>query len=645
MRVDVNELLMGLDAQQRDAVTCPPSATVVHAGAGSGKTRVLTHRIAYRVLTGRALPENILAITFTREAAGEMRRRLHGLGVGARGTMGPTVGTFHAVALALLRQRLTDLGQLVPNIVHNRNALATSAAGAHFLAQRPRDLLMEIDWAHARMIEPADYAAAVKRNQRSVPAPAADIAEMFKQYEALKKKRQVVDLDDLLARVVADMNDDAAYAEVVRWRFRHIFVDEAQDMNPLQYALFTAIRGGRPDVFVVGDPLQAIYGWNGADRMLFDTLPEQLGQTTMLKLPNNYRCTPHIVHAARHAARQSGEPVDIVAVREDGPPVHMVGFDTAEKEAAGIAQLLWKYAPTAGADPWSSVAVLVRTNNQVAAIAKELKKAGIPLGSSKQSADITAAIELAAQCGSRNALATWAADTMAESLDDAEREVAAMVFEFLHLDQPGVVDGRAFTAWTTANHIAKAADSGVDLLTFHGAKGREWNCVVVAGAESGLLPHGSANTADQKKEEIRLAYVALTRAANQLYVTYAEKRGSRNAGLSPLLEGLPKRAPSPEELAREEAAVAIRAAMPRTNSGQPTVLDKLTTWRRHLARSSNLTPQEICTDADLLELSSMTPTGVADFAPIFGDMTAQRVGPALLEILAINSGLIDTNIA
>jgi len=645
VRVDVNELLMGLDAQQREAVICPPSATVVHAGAGSGKTRVLTHRIAYRVATGSALPENILAITFTREAAGEMRRRLFGLGVGTRGTMGPTVGTFHAVALALLRQRLTDLGQPVPNIVHNRNALATSAAGSHFLAQRPRDLLMEIDWAHARMIEPADYAAAVKRNQRSVPAPAAEIAEMYKQYEALKKKRQVVDLDDLLARVVNDMHTDAAYAELVRWRFRHIFVDEAQDMNPLQYALFTAIRGGRPDVFVVGDPLQAIYGWNGADRMLFDTLPDQLGQTTLLKLPNNYRCSPHIVHAARHAARHAGEPVEIVAVREDGAPVTVVGFDDADAEAKGIAQLLWKYAPTAGADPWNSVAVLVRTNNQVAAIAKELKKAGIPIGSSKQSADITAAIGLAAQCGSRNALATWAADTMAESLDEAEREVAGMVNEFLHLDQPGVVDGRAFSAWTSANHISQAAESGVDLLTFHGAKGREWNCVVVAGAESGLLPHSSASTTDQKKEEVRLAYVALTRAAHRLFVTYAEKRGARNGGISPLIEGMPKRAPLPEELAREEAAAAIRASMPRTSSAQPTVFDKLHTWRRHLARSSNLQPHEICSDADLLQLSTMQPTSAADFAPIFGDLTAQRVGPALLEILAINSGLIDTNIA
>jgi DNA helicase II / ATP-dependent DNA helicase PcrA len=234
---------------------------------------------------------------------------------------------------------------------------------------------------------------------------------------------------------------------------------------------------------------------------------------------------------------------------------------------------------------------------------------------------------------------------LAESLDEAEREVAAMVFEFLHLDQPGVVDGRAFSAWTTANHISKAADSGVDLLTFHGAKGREWNCVVVAGAESGLLPHGSATSADAKKEEIRLAYVALTRAANQLYVTYAEKRGARNGGLSPLLEGLPKRAPSPEEFAREEAAALARAAMPRTSSAQPTVYDKLNTWRRHLARSSNVLPQEICSDADLMELSTMTPTAIEDFAPIFGAITAQRVGPALLEILAINSGLIDTNIA
>ena len=177
----MNELLRGLDPEQREAVMCPPTATVVHAGAGSGKTRVLTHRIAYRVATDTARPENILAITFTREAAGEMRRRLGALGVGHRGGSGPTVGTFHAVALALLRQRLTDVSQPIPNIVHNRTALATSAAGSHRLASKPRDILMEIDWAYARMIPHTDYVAAVKRLQRTPPAPAGEVAEIFKQ--------------------------------------------------------------------------------------------------------------------------------------------------------------------------------------------------------------------------------------------------------------------------------------------------------------------------------------------------------------------------------------------------------------------------------------------------------------------------------
>ena len=162
-----DDLLRGLDAQQHEAVITAPSSIVVHAGAGSGKTRVLTHRIAYRVAAGTANPENILAITFTREAAGEMRKRLTNLGVDRTHGAGPTVGTFHAVALSLLRQRLIDLGQPVPNIVHNRTALATAAAGTHRMASRPREILAEIDWAHARMIAPADYVQMVKRLQRT----------------------------------------------------------------------------------------------------------------------------------------------------------------------------------------------------------------------------------------------------------------------------------------------------------------------------------------------------------------------------------------------------------------------------------------------------------------------------------------------
>ena len=299
MRPD--DLLFGLDREQREAVVCGATATIVHAGAGSGKTRVLTNRIAYRVATNTAAAQHVLAITFTREAASEMRRRLKRLGIDdSNGS--PTVGTFHAVALSMLRQRLTSQGSSMPNIVHNRPNLVVTAAGASSLGSRAKELLIEIDWAHARMVSPADYVAAVKREQRTTFADPKDIAAVYRDYEALKRKRHVVDLDDLILRVVQDMGTDEQYANAVRWRFQHLFVDEAQDMNPLQFALFDAIRGGREDVFVVGDPLQAIYGWNGADRMLFDSLPTTIGRATVLRLPNNYRCSPQIVEAARHVA-------------------------------------------------------------------------------------------------------------------------------------------------------------------------------------------------------------------------------------------------------------------------------------------------------------------------------------------------------
>ena len=625
-----DDLLRGLDAHQHEAVVTPPSSIVVHAGAGSGKTRVLTHRIAYRVASGTANPENILAITFTREAAGEMRKRLTNLGVDRSHGAGPTVGTFHAVALSLLRQRLIDLGQPVPNIVHNRTALATAAAGTHRMASRPREMLAEIDWAHARMIAPADYVQMVKRLQRTPPIAAPEIAEIYKQYEQLKVKRQIVDLDDLLARVIADMRADTGYAEAVRFRFKHLFVDEAQDMNPLQYALFEEIRGGRPDVFVVGDPLQAIYGWNGADRMLFDTLPDVLGHTTVLSLPNNYRCSPHIVHAARHVALQTGETFEIEAVREDGSHIRIAGFDDEQEEADGIASLLWQYAPTAGAHPWQSCAVLVRTNTQLVAISKALTRAGIPIGSTRQPPEITAAIALAAQSTSRQGLTTWSADILHESIDEAERTVAEMVRQFVQQDTIGTVDGRAFSAWVAANATVSHPKAGVDLLSFHGAKGREWDCVVVAGAEIGLLPHGSATSTDQKREEVRLAYVAITRAAHQLFVTYARKRNTRNAGISPLLQDMPTSIDMPV------AAMPTFSRLARRASNDPDLLDDLTTWRRHLARSLFQQPTGICSDEELKRLAGAQPVGremtIDDLAAVMGKSMAQRIAPAVLPL-------------
>ena len=619
--MDPQQLLYGLDDEQRQAVTAPESATIVHAGAGSGKTRVLTNRIAYRVAIGNAQAENILAITFTREAASEMRRRLKTLGVGSA----PTVGTFHAVALALLRQRLVDKRHPVPNIVHNRQALATAAAGSHNLAERPRDLLAEIDWAHSHMIAPDNYAAAARRSQRYLPAPVGDIANIYREYEALKRKRQVVDLDDLISNVVHEMSSDANYADAVRWRFRHLFVDEAQDMNPLQFALFEAVRGGRSDVFVVGDPMQAIYGWNGAERKIFDGLADVVGKATVLRLPNNYRCTPQIIEVARRVAQLTNEPVHIRSTKDDGPAVRLIECPDAASEATAIAATLWEYAPTGGAQPWQSCAVLVRTNIQIAPIAAALKKAGIPVRSTRVSPDVTAARAVAAQNKGRHSLTTWASDILNDSQDEAERQVADQVRQFLRLDHSGVVDGRAFAAWITATSLQDIESHGVEVLTFHTAKGREWHCVVVAGAEVSLLPHSSANTTEQRNEETRLAYVALTRAEHRLFITFANSRNGRTTGISPFFADLPTidGAPIPNFT---PTPIAIRKT-------GPTVSDELVAWRATRARQLRQLPSAVCSDYELQRIAKSMPETVDELAKIVGSMTAMQLAIQILPIV------------
>jgi len=622
--VDPRQLLVGLDTGQREAVLCPATATIVHAGAGSGKTRVLTHRIAYRILTGVAAGRHVLAITFTREAAGEMRRRLRNLGVvdGESGT--PTIGTFHAVALALLRQRLEGLGKTVPNIVHNRLAIAVSAAGDHPMARRARELLVEIDWAHARRLTPEQYAAAVKREQRYVPVPANEIAEMYRSYESLKRKRHVVDLDDLISRVTDDLLEDPRYAEATRWRFRHLFIDEAQDMNPLQFAMFEALRGGREDVFIVGDPLQAIYGWNGSDHRLFNALPETIGRATVLTLPNNYRSSANIVEAARHVALGASSTLHVQATREPGRKVVVHEFADAEAEAKGIADILHAFARRGGADPWSSCAVLVRTNAQIPAITAALRNGRVPVGTNRPVPDLLAAVERAAQATSRHGLSVWATDTLLESEDEAERTAADLVGQFLHLDHPGPVDGRSFAAWVAASSTAtREVVRGVEVTTIHSAKGREWSCVVVAGAEEGLIPHRSAKSREQTAEEMRLAYVALTRAADQLVITRARQRNGRTSAPSGLLLGMPL-----------GTVDEVPAVPPTTERSQPTLLDELHDWRRERARKILQNPESVCSEDDLRRIASTLPTSAEDLTPIFGALTAARLGDELLAIVA-----------
>ena len=624
--MDADQLLHGMDVDQRAAVTCPETATVLHAGAGSGKTRVLTHRIAYRIAKGTADPQRVLAITFTREAASEMRRRLKTLSV-SRDSQSVTVGTFHAVALALLRQRLADTHKQMPSIVHNRQQLITHAAGNHPMANRPRELLTEVDWAHARLISPTNYAQTAKRLGRYTAAPHNEIATIYKEYEQLKIQRNTLDLDDLIARVVEAMRLDNAYAQAVRWRYRHIFVDEAQDMNPLQYEMFEAIRGQRADVFIVGDPMQAIYGWNGSDKRLFDELPDKIRGTTVLRLPNNYRCTPEILNAATTVAKLVDPQIDVRAIKPSAEPVNLRGFLDAEAEAKGIADCLWQFANTGGVNPWQSAAVLVRTNIQSEMIIDALVKNNIPVRTSRPSKELNSAIADAAQSTNRNELATWVTDVLTEADSEIQRWVAEQVQVFLKLDHPGSVDGRTFTSWMRTTSADQRSTEGVEVLTFHSAKGREWACVVVAGAEVGLMPHSSAITQDQQDEEVRLAYVALTRASQQLFVTWCETRRGRTAGQSNLLANIVS-----ESNLKPEPQIVARTRSKKTT--KPSLEDELRTWRSGRARVIKQPVVNVCSDYELRLIAKQMPKTTEDLASIVGAITAKKIGPDVLSIVA-----------
>ena len=260
----------------------------------------------------------------------------------------------------------------------------------------------------------------------------------------------------------------------------------------------------------------------------------------------------------------------------------------------------------------------MRTNNQATVIAQAIKSAGIPVKTTRQPAEITAAISLAAQNTSRHALAAWASDTIEESLEDAERTVAGLVKQFLSDDQSGVVDGRAFAAWVTATANTQTVTPGVEILTFHGAKGREWDFVVVAGAESGLLPHSSAKTAQQKAEETRLAYVALTRAGHQLVVTWARSRNGRKSGKSELLNGLPLGSSTEVVATPTESSFALT----RSVDG---LRESLLNWRRIKAQALFISPSSFCSDEELRLVVERLPQSASEVAAIFGPMMAEKV--------------------
>jgi DNA helicase II / ATP-dependent DNA helicase PcrA len=649
---DLRELTSGLDADQQRAVLSSAPLLAVIAGAGSGKTSVLTRRVAVRFVQGTADPMHTAVITFTRQAAAELRRRLRALGL--QDTI--MAGTFHAISLSLLQQHWERIGRQPPTVVQDRRRLIGEVIGPR-RTSLIEDLAIEIDWARARNLTARSYAQACAASGRVSNASPGDVERVMTDIEALKIKRGVIDLDDLLSHVIDTARKDEEFANILRWRIRHLYVDEAQDMNPLQRAVLDVWRSDRDDLTLVGDPSQAIYGFNGSDPTILRQLEDNFPGIEVVRLDTNYRCTPQIVRAGLSAlAHLDTPPPPLHSARPDGSAVAIYGFDDETAEAQGVVRLLeGAHGPH---DSWRQFAVLARTNAQLGPIRSALESASIPVrvNTSRSSDPLQRFVREVGDLPSRTRIAAWSRDAYltnpfeheesmsrdevpSGTFEDAQKtyeallRVARAVDEFL---ADGGSDGRSFLAWVRTQRPFDDASNfiGVDVMTIHAAKGREWDMVIITGCEDGILPHTSAKSAAAKDEEVRLAYVAMTRGADRLVLTYSKNRRGRRRSRSPLLDGIettePVAPPPPEflEALRERRSHRARHDL---------VLDELTTWRLHAARVSGVDPRLICPDDVLADLARIRPDSIdaLEAVPGLGMPLIVRAGPSILAAIAL----------
>jgi DNA helicase-2/ATP-dependent DNA helicase PcrA len=500
-----------LTVAQREAIESDDPLLCVVAGAGAGKTRVLTLRVARRVREGTIEADRTLVTTFSRKAAEELRTRLWSLGVA-----GVKAGTFHRTALGLLREHRELRNRPAPQLMTDRRRLLADVTNGD--ARRTRALDGEIGWAKARLVSPEAYEEEARRHRRRSGLRAEQVADAYTRYEAERSRLRLLDFDDLIVACADALAGDAEFAASIRWRTRHLFVDEMQDVNPAQFRLLTAMLADEPDLFVVGDPNQSVYGFNGADPTLLARLPELLRGTRVIRLDENHRCTPQVVAVATAVLREGGsfsgdgEVVPPHTTRVDGPVPKVIFHATDDDEAVWAASRA-KKSRTPGRR-WSSIAVLTRTNAQLTTVKAAMDAALVP--SRVAGSDLGPASDLRAGSG---------------NTENPERPRNSQASHDVAVDSDDFLDDRN----TTVDD--PAAQDHVVLTTFHRAKGLQWPTVLVLGLGTGLMPIASAQTDAAIDEERRLLYVALTRSEDELWCSWFERAGDDLAA--------PPRRPSP----------------------------------------------------------------------------------------------------
>ncbi|MBK3635970.1 ATP-dependent DNA helicase UvrD2 [Streptomyces sp. MBT97] len=560
-------VLEGLDPEQREVATALRGPVCVLAGAGTGKTRAITHRIAYGVRAGILQPSSVLAVTFTNRAAGEMRGRLRQLGA-----QGVQARTFHSAALRQLQYFWPKaIGGSLPRLVDRKIQLVADAAAAcrvRLDRGELRDVTAEIEWSKVTQTVPADYAPAAVKAGRDIPRDPAEIAQLYSAYEDVKRQRGVIDFEDVLLLTVAVLQDRADIAEQVRAQYQHFVVDEYQDVSPLQQRLLELWLGERDDLCVVGDASQTIYSFTGAtpDHLL-DFRTRHPG-ATVVKLVRDYRSTPQVVHLAngllsQASGRAADHRLELVSQRDPGPEPGYTEYPDEPAEAEGAARRI-RDLLDAGV-PAAEIAVLFRTNAQSETYEQALADLGIPYQLRGAERFFDRPEVRKAGVALRGAARFGGNDTLLEDAVDLPSQVRAVLSGEGWTPQPPAGSGAVRERWESlaalvglaqdfaaAQPGASLADlvaelderanaqhaptvQGVTLASLHAAKGLEWDVVFLVGVAEGMMPITYARTDEQIEEERRLLYVGVTRARERLHVSWAL---SRSPG------GRPSRRPS-----------------------------------------------------------------------------------------------------
>ncbi len=566
-------VLEGLDPEQREVATALRGPVCVLAGAGTGKTRAITHRIAYGVRAGILQPSSVLAVTFTNRAAGEMRGRLRQLGAA-----GVQARTFHSAALRQLQYFWPKaVGGGLPRIVDRKIQIVVDAAAACRIRldrNELRDVTAEIEWSKVTQTVPADYAAAAAKAAREAPRDPAEIAQLYATYEDLKRERGVIDFEDVLLLTVGILQDRHDIAEEVRAQYQHFVVDEYQDVSPLQQRLLELWLGDRDSLCVVGDASQTIYSFTGAtpDHLL-DFRIRHPG-ATVVKLVRDYRSSPQVVHLAngllaQARGRAADHRLELISQRDPGPEPAYTEYADEPAEAEGAARRI-RDLLAIGVPP-AEIAILFRTNSQSEIYEQALADGGIPYQLRGAERFFDRPEVRKAGIALRGAARFGGNDSLLDDAVDLPSQVRAVLSGEGWTATPPAGSGAVRERWeslaalvnlaqdfaaakpgaTLADLVAELDEranaqhaptvQGVTLASLHSAKGLEWDAVFLVGVAEGMMPITYARTDEQIEEERRLLYVGVTRAREHLSISWALSRspgGRPNRRPSRFLDGL-----------------------------------------------------------------------------------------------------------